>query len=208
MQTHQKIEAHKASASAYAKLLLYVSLTVTLPAFADTKLLNETTDGSDFKRQEMTYSTELIQSIEQLYHDKIGMFIHWGPYAQIGGVWQESKGAEWIMRNAKIPVAEYEAAAAKPFNPTAFNAEEWITLCKDAGMGFIVITSKHHDGFAMFDSKHPYNITDFGDFGRDPLEELHSECQEQGIRFGVYYSQSQDWHEEGGGGNGWQGWPN
>ena len=207
MQTHQKIEAHKASASAYAKLLLYVSLTVTLPAFADTKLLNETTDGSDFKRQEMTYSTELIQSIEQLYHDKIGMFIHWGPYAQIGGVWQESKGAEWIMRNAKIPVDEYEAAAAKPFNPTAFNAEEWITLCKDAGMGFIVITSKHHDGFAMFDSKHPYNITDFGDFGRDPLEELHSECQEQGIRFGVYYSQSQDWHEEGGGGNGWQGWP-
>jgi alpha-L-fucosidase len=168
MQTHQKIEAHKASASAYAKLLLCVSLTVTLPAFADSKLFNETTDGSDFKRQAVTYSPELIQSIKQLYHDKIGMFIHWGPYAQIGGVWQESKGAEWIMRNAKIPVAEYEAAAAKPFNPTAFNAEEWITLCKDAGMGFIVITSKHHDGFAMFDSKHPYNITDFGDFGRDP----------------------------------------
>ena len=207
MQTHQKIEAHKASASAYAKLLLCVNLTFSIPAFADTKLLNETTDGSDFKRQEMTYSPELIQSIEQLYHDKIGMFIHWGPYAQIGGVWQESKGAEWIMRNAKIPVAEYEAAAAKPFNPKAFNAEEWITLCKDAGMGFIVITSKHHDGFAMFDSKHPYNITDFGDFGRDPLAELHAECQQQGIRFGVYYSQSQDWHEEGGGGNGWQGWP-
>jgi len=136
MQTHQKIEAHKASASAYAKLLLYVSLTVTLPAFADTKLLNETTDGSDFKRQEMTYSPELIQSIEQLYHDKIGMFIHWGPYAQIGGAWKGIQNAEWIMRHAKIPVADYEAAAAKPFNPVEFNAEGMGRPVQRCGHGF------------------------------------------------------------------------
>jgi len=207
MYIHQKREMHKAGVTVYAKLLLCVSLTLAKIVFAETVLLNETTDGSNFKRQEITYSPELIQSIEQLYHDKIGMFIHWGPYAQIGGVWKEIKAAEWIMRNAQIPVTEYEMAAAKPFNPTAFNAAEWITLCKDAGMGFIVITSKHHDGFAMFDSAHPYNIKEFGKFGRDPLAELHAECQKQGIRFGVYYSQSQDWHEEGGDGNSWQGWP-
>ena len=173
----------------------------------ESKLKNETEDGNDYKRQVLHYTPELIESIEQLYHDKIGLFIHWGPYAQIGGVWQGKRGAEWIMRNAEISVADYEAAAAKPFNPKKFNAEEWIGLCKDAGMGFIVITSKHHDGFAMFDSEHPYNITDFGEFGRDPLLELHSECERQGIRFGVYYSQSQDWHEKGGDGNSWQGWP-
>ena len=93
------------------------------------------------------------------------------------------------MRHAKIPVTDYEAVAAKPFNPVKFNAKEWVELCKDAGMGFIVITSKHHDGFAMFDSEHPYNIVDFV-FARDPLAELHRECEQTGIRFGVYYSLS------------------
>ena len=168
---------------------------------------DEAADGSGFERQIDRFTPELIDSMEQLYHDKIGMFIHWGPYAQIGGAWKGTQNAEWIMRHAKIPVADYEAVAAKPFNPDEFNAKEWVGLCKDAGMGFMVITSKHHDGFAMFDSKHPYNITDFGDFARDPLAELHRECEQTGIRFGVYYSQSQDWHEPGGDGNGWQGWP-
>jgi alpha-L-fucosidase len=184
-------------------LLFVIQLQVTKA----TPLQNEAAEGSEFERQKDSFSPELIESLEQLYHDKIGMFIHWGPYAQIGGAWKGIQNAEWIMRHAKIPVADYEAVAARPFNPTKFNAEEWIGLCKDAGMGFIVITSKHHDGFAMFDSEHPYNITDFGDFGRDPLVELHRECMQEGIRFGVYYSQSQDWHEPGGGGNGWQGWP-
>ena len=103
---------HKAGVTVYAKLLLCVSLTLAKIVFAETVLLNETTDGSNFKRQEITYSPELIESIEQLYHDKIGMFIHWGPYAQIGGVWKEIKAAEWIMRNAQIPATEYEMAAA------------------------------------------------------------------------------------------------
>ena len=170
-------------------------------------LQDEADDGSGFERQTDRFAPELIGSMEQLYHDKIGMFIHWGPYAQIGGAWKGIQNAEWIMRHAKIPVVDYEASAAKPFNPVEFNAKEWVGLCKDAGMGFMVITSKHHDGFAMFDSKHPYNITDFGDFGRDPLAELHRECEQTGIRFGVYYSQSQDWHEPGGDGNSWQGWP-
>ena len=170
-------------------------------------LQDQAEDGSEFIRQKNNFTPELVCSIEQLYHDKIGMFIHWGPYSQIGGAWKGVQNAEWIMRHAKISVADYEAAAARPFNPSEFMAEQWVGLCKDAGMGFMVITSKHHDGFAMFDSEHPYNISDFGGFGRDPLVELHDECIKEDIRFGVYYSQSQDWHEPGGGGNGWQGWP-
>lgn len=187
-------------------ILLTLVLALATSASAMLKL-NETTGGSEYERQQVDYSPELIKSMKQLYHDKIGLFIHWGPYAQIGGQWKDARGAEWIMRHAKIPVAAYEEAAARPFNPTQFNAAEWVSLCKSAGMGFVVITSKHHDGFAMFDSEHPYNIKDFGEYGRDPLAELHAECQRQGIRFGVYYSQSQDWHDEGGDGNGWQGWP-
>ena len=170
-------------------------------------LQDQAEDGSESIRQKNDFTPELVRSIEQLYHDKIGMFIHWGPYAQIGGAWKGVQNAEWIMRHAKISVVDYEAVAAKPFNPAEFMAEQWVGLCKDAGMGFMVITSKHHDGFAMFDSEHPYNISDFGDFGRDPLVELHDACMKEDIRFGVYYSQSQDWHEPGGDGNGWQGWP-
>lgn len=157
--------------------------------------------------QERILSDALIDSMQQLYEDKIGLFIHWGPYAQLGGVWENKRGAEWIMRNAEIPVAVYESMAAAPFHPTHFQADEWVQLCSEAGMGFMVITAKHHDGFAMFDSKHPYNISDFSGFGRDPLAELHAACEKQGVRFGVYYSQSQDWYEEGGDGNSWQGWP-
>ncbi len=191
----------------YPLCILAFFFLIQQPIAIAISLEDEAEDGSEFKRQKNSFAPELVDSLEQLYHDKIGLFIHWGPYAQIGGAWKGIENAEWIMRHAKIPVGEYEAAAAKPFNPTEFKAEEWIGLCKDAGMGFIVITSKHHDGFAMFDSEHPYNITDFGEFGRDPLAELHRECIKEGIRFGVYYSQSQDWHEPGGDGNGWQGWP-
>lgn len=184
------------------------ALLSTLSATANTDF-GEMDGGENAERQAVNYTPEIIESIEQLYHDKIGLFIHWGPYAQLGGVWKDVKKAEWIMANAKIPVAEYEEHAAKPFNPTEFNAAEWVELAKEAGMGFIAITSKHHDGFAMYDSEHPYNITDFGEFGRDPLMELHEESQKQGIRFGVYYSQSQDWHEEGAVGNTWEkGWRN
>ena len=187
--------------------LSFLALFSTLSALANADL-GEMDGGENEERQAVDYTPEIIESIEQLYHDKIGLFIHWGPYAQLGGEWNGVKRAEWIMSNAKIPVEEYEEHAARPFNPTEFDAAEWVSLAKDAGMGFIAITSKHHDGFAMYDSAHPYNITDFGEFGRDPLMELHSESQRQGIRFGVYYSQSQDWHEEGAVGNTWEGWPN
>ena len=138
---------------------------------------------------------------------KFGMFIHWGLYAQAGGVWKGQKYfgiGEWLMNRAKIPTKEYETLAAQ-FNPRQFDAKAWVALAKAAGMKYIVITSKHHDGFAMFQSAaSPFNIVDATPFRRDPLKELAQECQKQGIKLGFYYSQWQDWHEPGGAGNTWE----
>lgn len=132
---------------------------------------------------------------------RFGMFIHWGLYAIPAGEWkgEQIPGiSEWIMARAKIPVKEYEKLAEK-FNPTKYDAEAWVKLAKSAGMKYIVITSKHHDGFAMFHSKaSPYNIYDATPFKRDPLKELAEACKKEGIRLGFYYSQAQDWHEPGG----------
>ena len=132
---------------------------------------------------------------------RFGMFIHWGLYAQPAGEWKGEKIpgiSEWIMANAKIPVKEYEKLA-ETFNPVKYNAEEWVKLAKYAGMKYIVITSKHHDGFAMFHSKaSPYNIYDATPFHRDPLKELADACKKYDIRLGFYYSEAQDWHEPGG----------
>jgi alpha-L-fucosidase len=100
-------------------------------------------------------------------------------------------------------VKEYELLASQ-FNPVKFNADEWVQLAVDAGMKYIVITSKHHDGFAMYGSKvSRYNIVDATPFKRDPLKELAAACAKKNIRFGFYYSQAQDWHEPNGAGNTW-----
>src|SRR5438132_8517293 len=107
------------------------------------------------------------------------------------------------MFRAPVPVRQYETLTAQ-FNPVKFNADEWVKLAKDAGMKYIVITSKHHDGFAMFKSNaSPYNIVDATPFKRDVLKELADACARGGIRLGFYYSQSQDWHEPNGAGNTW-----
>lgn len=128
--------------------------------------------------------------------DKFGMFIHWGLYAVPAGFYhgQPVGGiGEWIMNSAKIPISEYEQFAPQ-FNPTQFNAKEWVKIAKDAGMKYIVITSKHHDGFSMFGSKlTDYDIVDATPFHRDPLKELADECKKQGIRLCFYYS-VMDWH--------------
>lgn len=132
---------------------------------------------------------------------KFGMFIHWGLYAVPAGTWdgrQIGGIGEWIMHDARIPVKDY-AGFAKQFNPTGFNADEWVKCAKDAGMKYLVITSKHHDGFAMFGSKaSPYNIVDATPWHRDPMKELAAACQKYGIKFGFYYSEAQDWHHPGG----------
>src|SRR5436190_1380440 len=137
---------------------------------------------------------------------KYGLFIHWGLYSVPAGEWKGARSlglGEWIMFRMPIPVKEYEPLAAQ-FNPVKFNADEWVKLAKDAGMRYIVITSKHHDGFAMFQSKvSRYNIVDATPFKRDVLKELADACARRGMRLGFYYSQAQDWHEPNGAGNTW-----
>ncbi|HEY3121955.1 MAG TPA: alpha-L-fucosidase [Vicinamibacteria bacterium] len=137
---------------------------------------------------------------------KYGLFIHWGLYAIPAGEWKGKRIpgiGEWIMFRTPVPVAEYEQLA-KQFNPVKFDADAWVQLAQDAGMRYMVITSKHHDGFAMYGSKvSPYNVVDATPFKRDVLKELSAACQKRGMPLGFYYSQAQDWHERNGIGNTW-----
>lgn len=132
---------------------------------------------------------------------RFGMFIHWGVYSVPAGTYhgQQSKHiGEWLMRDYNIPVAEY-AAYAKQFDPEKFDANAWVQLAKDAGMKYIVITAKHHDGFAMFHTHvDGYNIYDATPWKHDPIKELSEAARKAGLKFGVYYSEAQDWHHPGG----------
>ena len=127
---------------------------------------------------------------------RFGMFIHWGVYAVPAGQWDGKPvggGGEWIMTIGKIPMARYEALTGQ-FNPVNFDAEKWVQTAEDAGMNYVVITSKHHDGFCMFDTKvTTYNIVQATPWHKDPLAELRAACKKHGIRFCVYYS-IMDWH--------------
>jgi alpha-L-fucosidase len=138
---------------------------------------------------------------------RFGMFVHWGVYAALGNEYQGRKGgtyAEHIQRVLKIPIPEYRREVAGIFNPTNFNADEWIRTAKAAGMGYFIITAKHHDGFAMWPSRvGDYNITNCTPFQRDPMAELRAACQRHGLKFGFYYSQAFDWGEANGPGNDW-----
>ena len=127
---------------------------------------------------------------------RFGMFIHWGAYAVPAGTY---KGAripglgEWIMSEAHIPVADYEQFVHQ-FNPTGFDADAWVRAAKGAGMKYIIITSKHHDGFALFDSKvSSYDVVDAAPYHRDVIRLLAAAAHRQGLRFGAYYS-IMDWH--------------
>jgi alpha-L-fucosidase len=127
---------------------------------------------------------------------RFGMFIHWGLYAVPAGEYKGLRSkeiGEWIMSWANIPRAEYEQFASR-FDPVKFNAAEWVRIAKDAGMKYIVITSKHHDGFSMFDSDvSHYDIVDSTPYRKDPLKALSEETRKQGLKFAVYYS-IMDWH--------------
>jgi alpha-L-fucosidase len=131
---------------------------------------------------------------------KFGMFIHWGLYSIPGGVWKGKKyNSEWIYAHASIPSDEYRQLA-RQFNPVHFDADAWVKLAKDSGQKYIVITTKHHDGFALFPTRFSnFNLKDCTGFKRDPLAELAAACRKHGIRLGFYYSQGQDWTNPGGG---------
>ncbi len=127
---------------------------------------------------------------------RFGMFIHWGLYAIPAGRWkgQPVRGAgEWIMNSANIPQDEY-AQLAPQFNPVKYDPATWVRIARQAGMRYIIITSKHHDGFCLFDSKvTDYDVVDATPYGRDLLKPLAEECRRQGLHFGTYYS-IMDWH--------------
>ena len=156
------------------------------------------------EKESLTYeqmSASKEPSKEAFNDAKYGMFIHWGLYSIPGGIWkgkkmEELKGpkvAEWIQFAADIPRDEY-AELATQFNPINFDAEAIAKLAKDAGMKYIVITSKHHDGFAMYDSKvSDYDIVDATPYKKDVVQELYDACKKYGIDFGLYYSHNIDW---------------
>ncbi len=127
---------------------------------------------------------------------RFGMFIHWGLYAIPAGTWKDRKIGgigEWIMNNANVPVEEYEKLA-KEFNPVKYDPAEWVRVAREAGIKYIVITSKHHDGFCLFDTKATdYNVVKATPYGKDLLKPLADECRKQGLKFCTYYS-IMDWH--------------
>ncbi|MCF8225912.1 MAG: alpha-L-fucosidase [Bacteroidales bacterium] len=135
---------------------------------------------------------ENLENREWFMDAKFGLFIHWGVYSIMGGGGDEGI-AEWIMHRKKIPVSQYEMLPDF-FNPIDFDPAEWVGLAKKAGMKYITITSKHHDGFAMYDSEiSDYNIADATPYGKDVMKMLKDECDRQGIKLFFYYSQL-DWH--------------
>ncbi|MFV0535999.1 MAG: alpha-L-fucosidase [Dysgonomonas sp.] len=145
---------------------------------------------------------DITKKMEWWNDAKFGMFIHWGPYSIYGGEYHGYKqnigGVEWIMNRCKIPVMEYKAAAST-FNPTKFDADALVKQAKDAGMKYIVITTKHHDGFAMFKSNASnFNIVDYTPYKKDIIKLLADACRKADIKLGFYYSQSQDWCHPGG----------
>jgi alpha-L-fucosidase len=151
-------------------------------------------------------AVQKLQRLQWWQDARFGMFIHWGVFAVPAGVWNGEKVhgragipdyAEWIMYNKQIPLAEYQSLA-KQFNPSKYNPAFWVKLAKDAGMKYIIITTKHHDGFAMFETKaSSFNIINASPYGKDIIRELANECKRQGIRLGFYYSQAQDWNNGG-----------
>jgi len=135
---------------------------------------------------------ENLKNREWFQDAKFGLFVHWGVYAVMAGGGDQGV-AEWIMNQKQIPIEQYEKLPAF-FNPTSFDPAEWVAIVKKAGMQYITITSKHHDGFAMYDSKvSDYNIVDQTPYGKDVLKQLKDECDKQGIKLFFYYSQL-DWH--------------
>ena len=173
----------------------------TAPSYSMTADTNAPTPELQVWRD--MYGASHDQRMQWFRKARFGMFIHWGVYSVPAGVWHgtnvQRSGAEWIMNRGRIPVADYQQLPAQ-FNPTNFNAGQWVKIAKNAGMKYIVITAKHHDGFAMYHSQaSSFNIYDATPFKRDPLKELAAACKKEGIKLGFYYSQSQDWNHPGGG---------
>ena len=182
---------------------LFPVTTLLLTALASPALAAEPGMDAMWGAQGVKLTSASAERGQLLRDGHYAMFIHWGLYSNLAGTYQGKTQygiGEWIMRTAKIPVDQY-LTLAKDFNPVQFDARAVAKLAKDAGMKYIVITSKHHEGFAMYGSKaDPFNIVDATPFKRDPMKELAEACKEQGLGMGFYYSHFQDWTAPGGGG--------
>jgi alpha-L-fucosidase len=155
-----------------------VTLAQNIKSFAESK---------EEKRERMSWWTQ----------DRFGMFLHWGLYSVTAGDWKgkPTKGGEHFMLHERIPLSEY-AKIADDFNPVKFNADRWVKLAKQAGMKYIVITTKHHDGFAMYDSpSSDYNIVKRTPFGKDPMKDLAQACKKYDLKLCFYYSLGRDWQD-------------
>ena len=175
-------------------------LLVTQPASSLAQSLAKETAQPLDRPQPLSQPRPRAMDVLQWDERKFGMFIHFGLYSQLGGMWQgkivDNGYSEQIMANAPIPLDQYAALADK-FNPVKFDPDAIVALAKAAGMKFIVITSKHHDGFNMFHTAQTrYNIVDATPYKRDVVKQLSEACARAGMKFGVYYS-SIDWHQPG-----------
>lgn len=189
---------------------LLASLAITLalaafPVFTTAQNTPEPVDTGDAHAKETLIKLdppEVVAARLAWWADaRFGMFIHWGLYSQWGCHYPGPDGkllngrTEHMMRHLQIPRLEYAKIAAL-FNPVKFNADEWVRVARDAGMKYMIITSKHHDGFAMFNSpSDDYNIVKRTPWACDPIKELSEACQRAGLKFGVYYSLGRDWND-------------
>jgi len=178
-----------------SSLLVFYSLLFIPPSQAqETALSNKVTIGKE------------KPDLQWFRDAKFGLFIHWGLYSKLAGTYKDKNyygSGEWIMYQAKIPAEEYAEVAAG-FNPVDFNADAWAQFAKDAGIRYMVITAKHHEGFSMYDSRvSDFNIVKASPYKKDPMKALSEATRKRGIKFGFYYSQFLDWHEKNGGGNTW-----
>ncbi|QDS99756.1 alpha-L-fucosidase [Adhaeretor mobilis] len=181
----------------FCRLAVFIALLVTLPTrtvFSNPPKIDspEVVDSPETAKSPETNAERLAWWQDA----KFGMFIHWGVYSQAGGEWNGTTDHhEWLQLTAKIPLAEYKEFS-RTFNPVKFDANQWVAIAKQAGMKYLVVTAKHHDGFAMFDSpSNKHNIVQGTTYGRDPLKALAAACHEQDVRFCVYYSLGRDWED-------------
>ena len=155
--------------------------------------------------RKITSEENSFNKIKWFQQARFGMFIHYGLYSGLEGYWKNKpvKGiGEWILKHAEIPVKEYQQLAQN-FNPVKLNPEAWVKLAKETGMKYIFLTTKHHDGFALFDSEHHFNVVDFTPYEKDIVEQFVKACNKHGLKLGFYYSQNQDWTYPGAQGNNW-----
>jgi alpha-L-fucosidase len=186
----------------YNLLLLLAILIIVSPIQAQTNATQKNTKPTIAERfpDSLKQTPDSEARLDLWYRDaKFGAFIHFGVYSMLAGAYNgtvmKQNYSEWIRFHLGISPKEYYELTSQ-FNPVEFDADEWVEVFKNAGMKYVVITAKHHDGFALYKSKvSKYNIVDATPFKRDIVKELSEACKREGLKFGVYYSQAQDWDD-------------